>query len=66
MDARRSLGVGVVLVIAGGAGMVLAPTMGATRLPTFWGFATGFLVGIVAGMGVALTVYGLIARRRVR
>jgi hypothetical protein len=64
MDSRRSLGIGVVLTIFGAAGMILAPTLGATALARPWSFAVGFLVGVMTGVGVALTVYGLISRRR--
>jgi CBS-domain-containing membrane protein len=66
MDSKKSLGAGVVLVIFGGAGMILAPTLGATELARPWSFLAGFLVGIVAGLGVALTVHGLAGRRRAK
>ncbi len=66
MDPRKSLNLGAVLAVFGAAGMFLAPTLGATELARPWSFVVGFVVGIVTGTGAALTIYGLIERRRAR
>ena len=64
MDTRTKLGLGSVLAILGALGMILAPTLGATALTRPWSFLAGFLVGVVCGLGVALTVAGLLEHRR--
>jgi hypothetical protein len=46
--------------------MVIAPMLGATGLERPWSFLAGFVVGIVCGVGVALSIYGLVTRGRRR
>jgi hypothetical protein len=44
--------------------MALGPVVGATTLGRPWSFLAGFVVGVIAGIGAALAVHGLIERRR--
>jgi MFS family permease len=64
METKTKLGLGSVLAMLGAMGMILAPTLGATALARPWSFLAGFLVGVVCGLGVALTVAGLLEHRR--
>lgn len=64
MNTKQKMGIGAVLAVFGGLGIILAPLLGATRLNDPWSFVTGLMVGLMAGMGVALSVWGLIENRR--
>lgn len=64
MKPSTKTGVGAVLGIVGAAGMILGPTLGAAALGRPWSFLLGFVVGIVAGMGVTLAISGLLDMRR--
>jgi hypothetical protein len=62
--SQTKLGLGSALAIIGALLIVLAPLMGWTSLPWPWDFALGFTTGLLAGMGTALAIGGLIERRR--
>ena len=62
MDPKKALSVGVVLAILGGAGMILAPSLGATALARPWSFLAGFAVGLISGLAVTLVIYGLLGK----
>ena len=64
MDSKKKLGIGALLAIIGGIGMALGPTLGATMLGRPWSFLAGFVVGVLAGVGVALAISGLVEVRR--
>jgi len=64
MHWRTKTGTGAVLGILGGVGMAVGPTLGAAELGRPWSFVGGFVVGLVAGIGVVLAVSGLVDRRR--
>ena len=57
-------GIGAVLAIAGGLGMILGPTLGATLLGRPLSFLAGFVVGVLSGVGVALAISGMLDMRR--
>jgi hypothetical protein len=63
MNVEHKLGIGAILSLAGGMGMVLAPTLGFTALGRPWSFIAGLVVGIACGIGVVLVVSGLLDRR---
>ncbi len=60
MESSTKMSVGAVLAVFGGIGMALGPTVGATELGRPWSFVAGFTVGIAAGIGVVLTISGLL------
>jgi predicted ABC-type sugar transport system permease subunit len=64
MRTQTKIGLGSVLATAGGLGMALSLLLRWSAAPRPWGFLLGFLVGVVAGIGVALTISGMIDRRR--
>ena len=64
MEPRRSLAWGALLAILGGVGIVFSIIFGWTALPSPWDFLLGFVLGILSGLGCALSVYGLIIRKR--
>ncbi len=64
MTSRQQLSLGAALAVFGGIGTVLAPVTGVTELANAWSFFAGFLIGICAGSGSALSVFGLLRRRR--
>ena len=63
MDTRTQLGTGAVLAVFGGVGMVVGHTFGLAQIDRPWGFMLGFLVGVCAGAGAALSVAGLLKRK---
>jgi len=65
MTTNHRLQLGAALACCGAIGMLLAPRFGMTLLGRPWSFIVGFLIGISAGLGAALSVYGLLERRRV-
>lgn len=63
-DPRQKAGLGSALATLGALGIVLGPKMGATALGKPWSFLAGFSVGVIAGIGVALAVSGLLDLRK--
>jgi hypothetical protein len=59
MKRTKALAVGSSLAVIGGLGIALGPSFGFTGLPDPWSFIVGFAVGVVAGIGVGLSVWGL-------
>ena len=51
------------LATFGGTGIVLSILLDWTSLSRPWSFLLGFLMGILSGMGAALSIYGLGKRR---
>jgi hypothetical protein len=66
MTSSSKMALGSLLAVIGGLGMILGPTVGATALPTPWGFISGFAVGLAGGIGVALAIFGLLEHRQGR
>lgn len=64
MKANQKTGFGSVLAVFGGIGIILGPLFGLTDLNDPWSFIAGLIVGLMAGTGVALSIYGLQERRR--
>ena len=63
MKSSSKLGLGSVLAVLGGAGIILGLILGAGDLGRPWSFLLGFIFGIASGMGVALSISGLLDRR---
>ena len=64
MTSQSKLGWGSVMALIGVAGIILGPAIGLASLDRPWSFIVGFVVGIIGGLGVALSVAGLIEKRR--
>jgi hypothetical protein len=58
------LGLGGCFAVMGALGIVLEPVLGLTELGRPWTFLVGFSVGLMAGIGAALSVAGLAGLRR--
>jgi len=63
LDTQQKLAFGSALAVIGAAGIVIGPTLGFSNLLWPWSFILGFVFGILAGIGVVLTISGLIDRR---
>jgi hypothetical protein len=61
---NRKLGIGACLCAIGALGIVLGPALGLTDLGRPWSFLAGFTIGVIAGLGVALSIAGLVGMRR--
>jgi len=48
----------------GALGIVLGSTLGLNELGRPWSFLVGFIFGVMAGIGVALSISGLVDLRR--
>ena len=66
ISSHAKMAFGSALVTLGGLLMLLPPIVGRYSFPSPWDFLLGFTTGLLAGMGSALTVGGLIERRRER
>jgi len=58
------LGIGACLSGIGALGIVLGSVLGLTELGRPWSFLLGFSFGVMAGIGVALSISGLVGQRR--
>jgi len=65
-SAQVKIALGSVLATAGALVVVLALILGWYAHPSPWVCVLGFVVGVVAGIGTALAVSGLIESRRER
>lgn len=63
MHAQHKLAFGATLAALGGVAIVVGPLLGVGSLGRPWAFIAGFLAGVAAGSGAALSVAGLLARR---
>ena len=63
MSTRTKMSWGAVLGTIGALGMVLSLLLEWPAAPRPWGFLLAFLVGVLAGVGVTLTVAGLVERK---
>lgn len=66
MTSSTKLALGSLFAVIGGLGMILGPTVGASALPAPWSFIAGFVAGLAGGIGVALSIFGLLERRQGR
>ena len=66
MKRNRKLQIGSILAIFGGLGIILTPFLGGTALDRPWSFIVGFFVGMIAGMGGVLSVFGLLEKDKER
>jgi hypothetical protein len=66
MSSQTKIALGSVLATIGPLVMVLSLLLGWYSNPSPWVFPLGFAAGLVAGIGTALGVGGLVERRRER
>ena len=66
ISSHAKMAFGSALVTLGGLLVLLSPIVGWYSFPSPWDFVIGFATGLFAGMGSALTVGGLVERRRER
>ncbi|MGD8539519.1 MAG: hypothetical protein PVI66_12445 [Candidatus Aminicenantes bacterium] len=64
MNPTKALHTGIILAILGGAGIILGPMFDLTELVRPWSFILGFVFGIMSGVGAALTLFGLLEKRK--
>jgi len=61
---KKKRGIGVMFVTIGGIGIILGTLLGFSDLDRPWSFLMGFLLGVIAGIGVVLSISGLLERRK--
>ena len=61
MKIQQKIALGSVLATTAGAGIILSVILEWTALIRPWGFLLGFFLCIAAGIGVVLTIAGLMA-----
>jgi hypothetical protein len=64
ISTRTRLGIGSALSAIGALGIVLSLLLEWSEAPRPWGFLLGFVLGLLAGLGVTLALSGLIELRR--
>jgi hypothetical protein len=64
MTLKNRLAIGSFLSVFGALGIILGPVFNLTQLVSPWSFLVGFFLGLSAGLGVALSISGLISSRK--
>lgn len=64
MKSEKKISVGAFLAAVGSVGVILGFLLGAQNLAEPWSFLVSFALGVSAGLGVALSVSGLLERRK--
>jgi branched-subunit amino acid permease len=64
MKSEKKLAFGSILGFLGAAGIILGPLLGLSELARPWSFILGFIFGLLAGVGVALSLSGFLEKRR--
>ena len=64
MSTQTKIALGSVLATFAALGIVLSMLLNWHEAPFPWDFILAFLNGVLAGLGAALAIYGLIERRR--
>lgn len=63
MKSEKKISIGAFLAAVGSVGIILGFLLGASNLAGPWGFLVSFALGVIAGLGAALSVFGLFERR---
>jgi hypothetical protein len=64
MRSAKKLTIGASFALPGAAGIILGPLLGFSELAKPWSFILGFIFGVLAGIGVALSLFGLHEMRK--
>jgi len=64
MRSSKKIGLGSFCAILGAAGIILGPLLGLSDFVRPWSFILGFVFGVLAGAGVALSLNGLQEMKR--
>jgi UDP-N-acetylmuramyl pentapeptide phosphotransferase/UDP-N-acetylglucosamine-1-phosphate transferase len=64
LDSKQRIAVGGVLATLGGVGMVFSILFGSSLLSNLVWVVSLFLVGVAAGLGAILVLFGLYERRQ--
>ena len=64
MKPTKKLGIGAICAILGGAGIILGPFLGFSELARPWSFVLGFIFGVLGGIGVTLSLFGIYEMRK--
>jgi hypothetical protein len=59
MRSAKKLTLGAIFAILGAAGIILGPLLGFSEIVRPWSFILGFIFGLLAGIGIALSLFGL-------
>lgn len=65
-SSHAKMALGSALASIGGLLIILSPLLGFYSIPHPWASLLGFVTGLLAGVGTALAIGGLIERRRER
>jgi hypothetical protein len=63
MEYQTKLRIGAVLSIFGAVGIIVILVLGLDPAPAELRFVTGFFIGLIAGIGMALAISGLLNRK---
>jgi hypothetical protein len=64
MRPEKKIAIGAICATIGGAGIILGPLIGLAELAGPWSFVLGFAFGVLCGIGVALSLSGLLEKRK--
>ena len=64
MKSGNKLTAGAICALFGAAGIIFGPLLGFSELVRPWSFILGFVFGVLAGVGVALSLFGLYEIRK--
>jgi hypothetical protein len=64
MRSAKNLIIGAIFAIFGAAGIILGPLLGFSEIARPWSFILGFIFGLLAGIGGALSLFGFHEMRK--
>ena len=64
MKSTKKLSLGSISAILGAAGIIFGSLLGFTELARPWSFILGFVFGVLTGIGVVISISGLLETRK--